>query len=98
MAYTAANLSLISCAPLTGAGQIWRYSEALAATSLDADGYITDGGSRGMQVGDLVIHYNTTTAAAVVVTTHVVNTVSSTYPGAVNLGLGTEIGSSTSGD
>ena len=42
---------------------------------------------------------NTTTAAAVVTTAHIVNTVSSTYPGAANVSVGVVIGTGgTSGD
>ncbi len=99
MAYDSATLSLVSKAPLTGAGQAWRHSSADATGTVDAAGFITDGGSRGMKVGDLVYHYDITTPAAVVVSTHVVNTVSSTYPGAVNLSAGVSIGTGgTSGD
>lgn len=99
MAYTSSSLSLVSNAPLTGAGQVWIHSSADATGDVDADGFITDGGSRGMRVGDIVYHRNTTTAAAVVTTAHIVNTVSSTYPGAVNLSVGVVIGTGgTSGD
>jgi len=99
MAYTASTLALVSGGPLTGAGQTWRHASADATGDVDADGFITDGGSRGMRVGDMVYHFNTTTAAAVVVTGHVVNTVSSTYPGAVNLSVGVVVGTGgTSGD
>lgn len=99
MAYDSATLSLVSSAPLAGAGQTWRHSSADATGDVDAAGFITDGGSRGMRVGDMVYHYDITTPAAVVVTGHVVNTVSSTYPGAVNLSVGVVIGTGgTSGD
>lgn len=99
MAYDSATLSLVSGAPLTGAGQTWVHRSASAKGDVDAASFITDGGSRGMRVGDMVYHYDTTTAAAVVVTGHVVMTVSSTYPGAVNLSVGVEVGSGgTSGD
>jgi hypothetical protein len=99
MAYDSAALSLVSGAPLTGAGQTWVHRSASVTGDVDAAGFITDGGSRGMRVGDMVYHYDTTTAAAVVVTGHVVNTVSSTYPGAVNLSVGVVVGTGgTSGD
>lgn len=99
MAYDGSNLNLVSPAPLTGAGQIWQYTEATAASNIDAAGYFADGGSRGMRVGDIVYHRNTTTPAAVVVTAHVVNSVSATYPGAANVSVGTTIGDGgTSGD
>lgn len=99
MAYDSATLSLVSGAPLTGAGQTWRHSSADVTGNVDAASFITDGGSRGMKVGDMVYHYDITTPAAVVVTGHVVNTVSSTYPGVVNLSVGVVIGTGgTSGD
>lgn len=99
MAYDSATLSLVSGAPLTGAGQTWVHRSASVTGDVDAAGFITDGGSRGMKVGDMVYHYDTTTAAAVVVTGHVVNSVSSTYPGAVNLSVGVVVGTGgTSGD
>lgn len=99
MAYNGANLSLVSNAPLTGAGQIWRYTEATVLGNIDAADYFTDAGSRGMKVGDILWHYDTTTQAAVVVSSHVVNSVSSTYPGAANVSVGVVIGTGgTSGD
>lgn len=99
MAYDSATLSLVSIAPLAGAGQTWVHRSASVTGDVDAAGFITDGGSRGMRVGDMLYHYDTTTAAAVVVTGHVVNTVSSTYPGAVNLSVGVVVGTGgTSGD
>jgi hypothetical protein len=99
MAYDGANLNLVSTAPLTGARQTWTLNGANVTGDVDAAGFITDGGSRGMRVGDMLYNYDTSTAAAVVVTGHVVNTVSSTYPGAVNLSVGVVVGTGgTSGD
>lgn len=98
MAYTGATLSLTTEAPLAGPGQIWQYRTTDADTTCDAAGYITDGGNRGMKVGDLVFIFNTTTDSAQTVTVHVVNSISATAPGAANLSLGTAIGSATSGD
>jgi hypothetical protein len=95
MAYVPGNLNLISVAPLTGAGQHWSLSGTDAATDVDAAGFISDGGDRGMRVGDLVYYRDTDDQ---ITTTHVVLTVSSTAPGAVNLNLGTTVGSSTTGD
>ena len=98
MAYTSANLTLVS-GPLTGAGQIWMHHSADVTGDVDAAGFFSDAGSRGVRVGDLIIHRDTTTAAAVVTTTHVVNTVSSTYPGAANVSVGVSVGTGgTSGD
>jgi len=99
MAYTPANLSLVAGGPLTGAGQVWIHSSADATGDVDADGFFSDAGSRGVRVGDIIYHRNTTTAAAVVTTAHIVNTVSSTYPGAANVSVGVVIGTGgTSGD
>ena len=99
MAYTPANLSLVSNAPLTGAGQSWVHSSTDATGDVDADGYFSDAGSRGVKVGDIIYHRNTTTAAAVVTSAHTVNTVSATYPGAANVSVGVVIGTGgTSGD
>ncbi len=99
MAYTPGNLSLVSNAPLTGAGQIWVHSSADVTGDVDASGFFSDAGSRGVKVGDLIYHRNTTTAAAVVTSVHIVNTVSSTYPGSANVSVGVTIGTGgTSGD
>jgi len=99
MAYDSATLSLVSNAPLTGAGQVWIHSSADATGDVDAAGFFSDAGSRGVRVGDLIYHRNTTTAAAVVTSCHIVNTVSSTYPGAANVSVGVTVGTGgTSGD
>lgn len=99
MAYTPANLSLVSNAPLTGAGQVWAHSSADATGDVDAAGFFSDAGSRGVKVGDIIYHHNTTTAAAVVTSAHIVNSVSATYPGAANVSVGVVIGTGgTSGD
>ena len=95
MAYVPGNLNLVSGAPLTGAGQQWTLHGTDAATDVDAAGFVSDGGDRGMRVGDLLFYRDTDDQ---VVTTHVVHSVSSTAPGAVNLGLGTTVGSATTGD
>lgn len=95
MAYNGANLSLITEAPLTGAGQRWLYTTTDAAATVDTSGYITDGGNRGMKVGDIVEVHDTATP---LVTTHLVISVSATAPGAVDLGNGTTIGLNTNSD
>lgn len=95
MAYTAANLSMTSVGPLTGGGQRWRHESADATAAVDTAGFITDGGSRGVKVGDIVEHRDTGTG---VITSHRVVSVSATYPGAVDLGDGTVIGATTNTD
>lgn len=92
MAYTSANLVCTSYAPLTGAGQTWQHSSADTGATAQVTGFITDGGSRGMRVGDLVLHTNTGTN---IVSQHRVMTVSSTYPGAVDLSDATTVASGT---
>jgi len=95
MAYTPENLVLTSVAPLTGQGQRWQHSSADAGSVVQVSGFITDGGSRGMRVGDVLEHRNTATG---IVSAHVVATVSSTYPGAVDLTNSTTYASGTNSD
>ena len=94
MAYSAASLSRIN-GPLTGAGQRWRHESADAAAVADTAGFIADGGSRGLRATDIVEHRDTGTG---IITSHVVVTVSATYPGAINLSDGVVIGSATNTD
>jgi len=74
---------------------IWHYNSADPTADVDGAGYITNGGDLGLKVGDLVFHRETDTD---LVYSHVVKTVSSTAPGAVDLTNGTLIGSGTAGD
>lgn len=95
MAYTAANLS---CVVQAMAGpSIWHHTSADATAAADAAGFITDGGSRGMKVNDIVYHKDSTTTATAL-TMHKVVSVSSTYPGVVDLSDGTVVGSATNSD
>jgi hypothetical protein len=80
---------------LAGAGNSWYYTSADAAATVDAAGYITNGGNLGMKVGDLVQVYNT---AGLVHSMHRVVSVSTTAPGAVDLGDGTTVGTATNTD
>lgn len=95
MTYAASTLSLVSVAPLTGARQTWTHTSADATAAVDTSGFITDGGSRGVKVGDIVQHTDSGTG---VITSHRVVTVSSTAPGAVDLSDGVVIGSATNTD
>jgi hypothetical protein len=96
MAYSTANPpTLMTMGPLAAAGRHWFYSSADIATDVDTAGYITNGGDLGMKVGDLVFVQVTGTG---VITTHRVVTVSSTAPGAVNLGDGTVVGATGNTD
>lgn len=71
----------------------WQYTSVDVAGTVDAAGYFTNGDALGMKVNDLVIVNDTTTPLQ---TTHVVQTV--TAGGAANVGLGTTIGSASTGD
>jgi len=92
---TSSPPSLFTMGPLASAGRQWFYSTADTAATVDTSGYITNGGDLGMKVGDLVYVQVTGTG---VITTHRVVTVSSTAPGAVDLGDGTTVGSATNTD
>lgn len=96
MAYDKSNLRALEAGIIGSNPRIWIHSEAsLAGSAFDAAGYITDGGQMGMQVGDLVFHLN---RATLIWTTHTVITVSSTWPGAVDLSDTTTLASGTAGD
>jgi len=77
--------------------RIWYHASADATAAADTSGFITNGGSLGMKVGDIVYHKDSTTDATAL-TAHKVITVSATYPGAVDLSDGTVIGSATNTD
>jgi|SRR4051812_4185675 hypothetical protein len=76
---------------------IWTYSSTDNAATVDASGYITNGGALGMKVGDIVISYDND-ATPPLASTHTVVTVSSTYPGAVDLSNGVTIGGGSNSD
>lgn len=77
--------------------RIWHHTSADATAAADASGFITNGGSLGMKVNDIVYHKDSTTDATAL-TMHKVISVSSTYPGAVDLSDGTVVGSATNTD
>lgn len=96
MPYSTSNPPSMIAAGIGGTGvQLWHLSGTDSAATVDTSGYITNGGALGMRVGDLVSYTLTSTGA---VTQHRVVTVSSTYPGAVDLGDGTAIASATNTD
>jgi hypothetical protein len=97
MAYDSSTLAMVSYAPLATHGRTWIHESADATATVDGAGFITDGGARGMLVGDFVIHTDIT-ASDGDTTMHRVMTVSSTYPGAVNLSEGTVINAGVVGD
>ena len=92
MAYaTTDELVLLTPAGLAGSGpRIWHHKSADALAAANTSGFITDGGSKGLRVGDYVLHLDTTSAATDT-SLHRVLTVSSTYPGAVDLTDGTVV-------
>lgn len=92
MAYAPATLSLTSPAPLTGGNQTWVHQSADTGAQAQVSGFISDGGNRGMKVGDLVYHTNTGTN---IVSLHRVMTVATTGNGAVDLSDSTTAASGT---
>jgi hypothetical protein len=96
MAYVTTNPPILTTlGPIAAAGRRWFYSSADTAATVDTTGYISNGGDLGMKVGDIVDVQVTGTGA---ITAHRVVTVSSTAPGAVDLGDSTVIGSATNTD
>lgn len=76
---------------LGGSGpSIWTLTGVDADTTVRVSGYITDGGARGMKVGDIVF-YTKTDASPIANFMFNVTTVSATYPGAVDLSNSTAI-------
>lgn len=82
MAYSTSNPPRLLVSSLTGTGpNIWAYSSTDGAATVDAANYITNGGSLGLKVGDLV--YVTDTDASPVITT--LHQVSATGDGTTDL-------------
>lgn len=86
MAYVTTNPPQLVMGSVGGVGsQVWSYKSTDANTVVDGASYITNGGALGMRAGDIVIVTDTDAAAGAKVTVHGVDTVSATYPGAVDL-------------
>lgn len=96
MAYSTSAPPVLITQAIAGV-KIWYHTSADATAAVDASGFITNGGALGMEVNDIVLHKDSTTDATAL-TSHKVVTVSSTYPGAVDLGDGTVIGSASNSD
>lgn len=93
MAYSTSNPPLLQVQSVAStSGRRWLYVSADAANTVRANGYITNGGALGMKVGDIVEVRDTATPLT---TDHLVLTVSSTFPGAVDLGDQTTVGLNT---
>jgi len=75
--------------------RIWMLHGTDAVASVQVTGYITNGGNLGMRAGDLLIYVDTDTFLT---STLYVKTVSTTAPGAVDLGDPTTVGSSANND
>lgn len=91
MAYATTDLLVcLTNASLGGSGpRLWYHESADALAAANTSGFITDGGSKGLRAGDLVWHRDTQADGDI--SMHRVITVSSTYPGAVDLSDGTAI-------
>lgn len=96
MAYSTSAPPILMLQPMAGV-RMWFHTSADATATIDVSGFITNGGSIGMKVNDIVYHKDSTTDATAL-TMHKVVTVSSTYPGAVDLSDGTVVGSATNTD
>jgi hypothetical protein len=73
MSYDTASPPVLVNQPLAGgAGKVWVYRSTDAAADVDAANYITNGGSLGMAVGDLVYVIDTN-ASPVILTIHQVS-------------------------
>ena len=72
---------------------VWHYDDDDPLTTVDGDGYFTNGDALGMKVGDIVIHHD---LSAQTITSYRVDSV--TAGGAADLADGTVIGSATDSD
>ncbi|MBA2707821.1 MAG: hypothetical protein H0U59_08475 [Gemmatimonadaceae bacterium] len=82
MAYSTAAPPKLVVSSIGGSGvQVWTYASTDAAAVVDGANYITDGGSLGLKVGDVM--YVTDTDASPVITT--VHQVSATGDGTTDL-------------
>lgn len=98
MAYSTSDLLIcLTNAALGGTGpRFWFHKSADALAAANTSGFITDGGSKGIRVGDYVYHKDTNTDGDT--SLHEVISVSSTYPGAVDLSTGSVVCTGTNAD
>jgi hypothetical protein len=92
MTYAVDNPPVLITQAIAGP-RLWLYTDGDAAGTVDAADYFSNGDALGMKVNDILILNDTATP---LITTHVVQSV--TAGGAANVGLGTTIGSATTGD
>lgn len=98
MAYsTSDRFELKTQAPLAKAGRTWYHESADALAAVNTSGFITDGTKKGLKVGDFVEHLDTTSSTGDL-SLHRVVSISSTYPGAVDLSDGTVISAGANAD
>lgn len=96
MAYSTSTPPRCVLQGITGT-RVWQYESTDDAATVDASGYITNGGALGMKVGDLVFVKDTNETNSLT-SGHTVVTVSSTYPGAVDLSNGITLGGGSNTD
>lgn len=96
MAYSVSNPPRLLMQPIAGA-RLWQYVSTDDAATVDASGYITNGGALGMKVGDFVLVTDSDTSPYIT-SGHTVVTVSSTAPGAVDLSNGITLGGGSNTD
>lgn len=85
MGYSTSNPPQLVSGTVGGVGsQRWSYRSTDDAATVNSAGYITNGGALGMRVGDTVVVVDTDASPPVGIEM-VVNSVSTTYPGAVDL-------------
>lgn len=96
MSYSTSNPPRLVTQAIAGP-RVWMYSSGDTGAQVQVSGYITNGGALGMKVGDLVYSVDNDTANYVW-SAFAVATVSSTYPGAVDLVNATAVTTTTNGD
>lgn len=85
MAYSTSSPPACIVPAISGTGpSVWTYDSTDAASVVRVTGYITNAGALGMKVGDIVF-VTDTDASPRITTTHIVASVSATWPGAADL-------------
>lgn len=97
MAYATTDKLICLMGGVAGAPNFWYHESADALAAANTSGFITDGGAKGLKAGDYVIHRDTSGATGDT-SMHRVLTVSSTYPGAVDLTDGTVVAAGANAD
>lgn len=97
MAYSAtpAGFPSLIAQGIGGKDKIYKYRTTDAAATVRVSGYITNGTELGMKVGDTVMNVETDNAVPGLNHVMTVASVSSTFPGAVDLNDGVSTGANT---